>query len=258
MEDPNEEEALVVEMNRLRHVERLRTVALESESELYGMSGALIERLDIVHRRIEGAADIDGALSAFSDEIETARVLLEECARGLVADERSLVGDPGRLNEVESRLALFQRLGRKHGMNLAEVIDKRDSLRLELEELHSSDDRSDVLRAERDVLAKRLGDYAAQLSKARRGAVKGLCDAMSRELDELGMQGAEIVVDFRPPPCGVDTPVGTVGARGAECVEFLLRANLGEAAKPLRKVASGGELSRIMLAFKRLVSEADR
>lgn len=257
LDDPDEEETLVVEMNRLRHVERLRTVALESESELYGMSGAIIERLDVVHRRLDGVADIDDSLAAFSDELETARVVLEECARGLMAYERGLVGDPVRLNEIESRLALFQRLGRKYGLNLADVIRKRDSLRLELKQLNTSDERNDALMAERDILAQSLSDYAARLSKAREDAVKGLCSAMARELNELGMHGAEIVVDFKAPQAGLETPAGMVGARGAEGIEFLLRANPGEAAKPLQKVASGGELSRIMLAFKRLVAEAD-
>ena len=257
LDDPEEEATLEAEARRLRHVERLRETVLLSEESLDGSSHSALEGVRSAIRSVGAAAELDPELQAVLRDLETASVLLEESARGLGVYGRDLSGDPERLEQIESRLALFQRLRRKYGVSLGEVITKQRQLEGELEELTFSDGDMDVLVANRASLAAELFRLAERLSAARRKAGDQFGRAVSKQLSELGMGGAQMVVSLEPVSVGVETNGGCVGLRGLDRVEFMLSANQGETPQSLGKVASGGELSRIMLAVKQIIAEKD-
>lgn len=243
-----EDEALEQELGRLQSVDKLQAGARQAESLIYAGDESAADLLGSAHRELERLLDIDDTLTEIAQQITEARVLAEEAAMGLRQYADRLEGEPERLAWVEDRLALLQRLARKHGGSLAAVLARAEELRAELAALENRDERLAELERARARAEATARNVAAALSDARRKAADTLVSSVTGYLTELNMGAAALSVKLEPK---------ALGPEGADRVEFLLASNRGEAAKPLARIASGGEMSRIMLALKLSLRRAD-
>ncbi len=259
LKDPLEDDALEGERKLLRNAEKLRTMSKHAESALYADDGAAVERLGRAARSIRELAEVDPTLAPVAQDLDTAAALAEEAARTLGAYARRVQADPERLEAVEARLALLSKLRRKYGATLAEVIARRDALEAELSTLENADEAIAQLEKARARAATATAKVARKLTKARREAGEKLSGAIQGELADLGMGRAVIQVRVEPlgRGAGLEADDLHVTARGADKVEILLSANPGEPPQSLAKIASGGELSRFMLAVKRVIADRD-
>ncbi|HLY50590.1 MAG TPA: AAA family ATPase, partial [Solirubrobacteraceae bacterium] len=247
-----EAEALVLERDRLRHLEALLQAAswaahaIASETE-----AGVTQRLADAERRLEPASEIDPALGELANRVAALRYEAEELSRDLWAYVADVAGGGGeldaeaargRLEEVEERLAMFGRLARKHGGSILDVLEHAERCRARIRELESAEVALEEVEAELAGARQELGELAAELSRRRRSTAPGLAEAVRKRLAELALPEAEFTVrvEARPEGCG---------PRGAELVELMISTNRGVPAGPLREIASGGELSRVMLAL---------
>ena len=243
-----EDETLAEKRRRLQAVDRLESAARKAEDLVYAGEGAAVERLGMAARELERLGDLDKQLVNLAGQLEESRVLAEEAAVSLRDYADHLESDPALLAQVEERLALLHRLQRKHGGSLEAVIARGGELRDELERLEHRDERLGELERARKKAESVARGAAAALTETRRRAAELLADEVGEALSELGMAAASLSVVIEPRPLGPD---------GADRVEILLASNKGEEAKPLARIASGGELSRIMLAMKLCLRRAD-
>ncbi|MFZ1997141.1 MAG: DNA repair protein RecN [Solirubrobacteraceae bacterium] len=242
-----EQASLGAERDRLRHQEALvhaATVAAHSLTPEAGVGAT--ELLAEAAGPLESVAAVDARLHALAQRLETLRYESEDITaelRGYLAEFEG--GGPSgavRLEEVEERLAVLARLERKHGGTIADVLAHAERCRARRDELENADSALETLEAElahardeRDALAGRLG-------KGRRGKAPKLAAAVRDRLSELAMADARFEIELSPRPDGC-------GPRGADAIEMRIAANAGGSLGPLREVASGGELSRVMLAL---------
>ncbi len=252
-----EEQDLENERARLRHAERLSSATRRSAERLHEGEGALCDELARISSEVESAAQIDSTLAPLARSIEDARVELAEAARALSRYSEGVESRPERLVEVDDRLFRLQKILRRHGPTTIELLAHREALARELGGLSTAEARLGQLEAER---AKKLALAAAAaraLSRLRRAAAERLGDAIARELQRLAMGGARVIVDIALTASSADGLL-VDGARltrkGTDRVEFLIAPNRGEEPRPLRKIASGGELSRSLLALKRVLA----
>lgn len=243
-----EDERLEVERARLGAVVQLQHGARAAEDCLYGCDGSARDRIAAAGRELDRIARFDPALEAVSKALSEVRTLVDDVASQLRHYADRLDHDPERLAEVEDRLALVKRLVRKHGGNVAEVLVKVEGMRGELGGLDHRDERLAELREARRRALEQAERCAAALTAKRTEAAKRLEREVGAALGELGMGAARLFVKLERRP---------LGPTGADHVELLLASNKGEETRPLAKVASGGELSRIMLAMKLVLRRAD-
>lgn len=250
-----EEHTLGAEREVLRSAGRLGGAARRAEEELYAREGAVVDVLQGLRRELEPLGTVDPKLGALAAPLAEATALLEDAAQGFRRYADGVRDDPDRLTEVEDRLHLVQRLMKKHGGDCAAVVARRDELAAELAELEAHDDRRAALDAEVKAAQAAATAAARALSSARTEAGATLAKAVSTALAELGMVGAALSVAIEPrrgDGAGDAMIVDgrRITSRGWDVVELRLASNQGEDTKPLAKIASGGELSRIMLALK--------
>lgn len=257
LDDPDEEEQLESEALRLANVSKLRDAARTAEKELYSANGAATERLATALDAARTLAEVAPELDATVEELASALAIAEDAAHTLGGFGRDLLDDPTRLEAVETRLALFQRLRQKHGATLAEVIARRDALQQEWDTLDSADDNLKTLRAEREGLCNTLVKAADHLSAAREASADRFAADVQAELADLAMAGAEIAMRLSPVKAGITVGDRLIGPRGADRATLLMSANRGATLAPLHRIASGGELSRLMLAVKRMIAARD-
>ncbi len=244
-----EDEALAEELDRIQHAEDLLSGASGLAENLYGGEDALSDRLARAREALRELAKFDPALEAQRAALEDAYHSVTEVGRWLADYQGRVDHDPGRLEEIRSRLDALTRLKRKHGGTLDEVLTLRDQLKGELAELDGSAfDRS---RLEREIESARrsLSTAASRLSERRAWAAERLEAEMAELLPSLGLTGSTFRV-------GLD-PLEEIGSFGAEAVEFRVSLNEGFEAGPLARVASGGELARVMLALKTVLARLD-
>jgi DNA repair protein RecN (Recombination protein N) len=253
-----EETDLLHERERLRHAEKLQSATRRAAESLYEGEAAACDELARVAAELDQAAAIDGSLAPFARTIESSRAELVDAARALARYAELVESSPERLAEVEERSFRLQKLLRKHGPTTADLIAHRAVLETELSSLASASDRAAVLRAKKIQLATEVGGAARELSLKRRDAAERLGDAIGRELSQLGMGRARVVVEVTPTTASGEALL-VDGARltrtGVDRVEFLIAPNRGEEPRPLRKIASGGELSRALLSLKRVLAD---
>jgi DNA repair protein RecN (Recombination protein N) len=246
-----EDEELAQLRTLLSSAERVRRLSEESYSILYDRDDAVLGALAQVWRRVGELADLDPRFSPYLEARETVKSQLEDLASFLRGYAASIDASPERLQGVEDRLALLERLKRKHGPTLADVIAKQQALRDELAGLESLDER--LARAEAEV-ARTSASYLAsarELSRLRRAAATRFASAIVGQLTELAMEHTRFEVRFEN---GLAGPSATWSPRGIDVAEFYLSPNPGEELRPLARIASGGEMSRIMLGIKTLAS----
>jgi DNA repair protein RecN (Recombination protein N) len=242
---PTQEEAdaLAAERERLRHVEALReAVAGGAETLSPEDDGGVCALLAQAARPLEGAAEIDGSLLPLSARLTALLYEAQDLAGELRAQLATLEGSPGRLEQVEERLAQFARLERKHGGTIEEVLAHAERCRARRDELAHADEALEQAQAELAAARDELDELAGAARAAREQAAPALAEAVRERLAELAMPDAHFEVALRARADGC-------GPRGADAVELLISPNAGVAPAPLRETASGGELSRVMLAL---------
>lgn len=256
--EPREGEldALEETLQRLHHAADLARVATDAERSLYSTDNAIASRLARLTGRLEGAVRHDPTLGAFIDRLDSARTEIEEVARDLDRYAADLPLDPRALSEAEDRLQALRRIIRKHGHTLDDLLEWGARATVELDALGAGEARVEALSEALSEARDGARATAHALSQARHAAATPLARAMTTELASLGMGGAEVLVDVAPleGDGGVALDGQRLTARGIDRVEFLIAPNPGEAPRPLARVASGGELSRALLALKRVLS----
>ena len=240
---------------------------LLAEAELLADAEAHGEALARAYRDLEGGEDALGAavaalagrapFDALAARLRMLQAEMQEAAHDVRTTHESIVADPQRLQTVQTRRALFSELRRKYGPTLAEVVDYAARTRARLEELVQHDARAASLDAAQREAQAEVERKARALSKARRSAAPGLADAVTGRLRELALPAATFTIEIETSAAGSGpTEAAAIGDDGADEVTYLLAPNPGEPARPLAKAASGGELSRVMLALRVVLSEA--
>ncbi len=245
-----EEERLEEEAARLENADELRTLAGSAAEALEGNHDAVLSRLAAVRRALASARRIDHTLGRYDDALDSAFYTLQELARDLAAYAASVEMDPVRLEEVRQRRDLLHRLTRKYGGTVADVLELARRSREELDVLDTAAIDLRQLDRRRAEAEQELESAAARLSELRQEAAGRLSDAVASLLPALGMADGRFSVLL--------TPLPEIGADGAEAVEFQVALNIGHEARPLSRVASGGELSRVMLALETILAGVDR
>lgn len=248
--ESGEEEALRGEARRLEHSEELLELAGGLHEAVYGDEASVVDRLGELRRPLRELLRIDPDAAPMEELLESGLASLEELGRELARYRDTVDHDPARLERVRARLDLLFRLVRKYGESVDDVIEEGHAARAELEVLESSDERLRELEVRERELAEALDRRAGELTELRRDGAARLEGAVAPLLAELGMEGGVFRVAFesREEP----------GPTGAETVEFLVSLNPGFEPGPLDRIASGGELSRLMLALKTVFVRGDR
>jgi DNA repair protein RecN (Recombination protein N) len=247
---PDEDEALIAEREVLANADRLTRLTSEAYGALYDGDGAALSALALVWKRVGELAAIDLQFEPFVAQRDDVQSRLDDLALTLRDYLANLEASPERLQQVEDRLAILDRLKHKHGPTLQEVLARQTALRDELEALQAGDERAAVLEQEAKVAGDRFRTVAATLSASRKAAARKLASALESSLGELAMPKCR--VEIRVDPAPDDEAKWSVG--GFDQVEFYLSPNPGEDLRPLARIASGGELSRVMLAIKTLAT----
>jgi DNA repair protein RecN (Recombination protein N) len=253
---PDEDAELAAERERLMHYEKLRDGlaaawdALEGE----GTSGA-IEQLRLAQGATGELAEIDSDLIPIASALVEAVTQSEDSARSIRHYLESMQEDPERIDEVEARLNMIAGLKRKYGDTTAEILQHRDQAQAEIEQLEGAEQSAGELHERIEALEEKAGREAEALSQSRHRRAERLAERVEEQLQPLGMDRArfEVSVEADADEQGLPDAEGrrwAADAGGIDRVRFMLSANPGEALKPLSNVASGGELSRVMLVFK--------
>jgi DNA repair protein RecN (Recombination protein N) len=252
---PGEDEELRREKLRQANAGRLLTLASEAYEAVYEEEDAALARLRAAYKRVEELAALDPAFGPYAEAWPALKAQIEDLAFTLRDYRDTIQSTPGRLDEIESRLALIERLKKKYGASVDEVLAYGADCRLRADELGDPEERE---RALREALASARRTYvavAARLSKERREAASTFEKRIQAELKLLAMEKTRFQVRFTPevPDADGASPQGWT-ERGLEQAEFLLSPNPGEELRPLARIASGGELSRILLGLKSVAS----
>jgi DNA repair protein RecN (Recombination protein N) len=261
-----EEETLRDERNRLANAEGLASAVQESLLALdegTPEAPAATDLLGQVVHTLSGLARLDPSQAALYDSAQTIFDNLSDLSRSLRLYLEEIEFNPKRLDQVEERLALIHTLKRKYGDSITAILEFAQKARSELDSITHAGERIEALEKERSKLLAQLGQAGTALSQLRKSAAAQLSQTIENELVDLNMSGARFMVDFqaRPDPDGVPLDSGerlAFDANGLERVEFLIAPNPGEGFKPLTKIASGGETSRLMLALKNVLAQADQ
>jgi DNA repair protein RecN (Recombination protein N) len=244
---PGEDEELAAVRQVLRNADRIERLCQEAYAELYDSEHSVLAALGRVWKRVGELASLDARFSPHLDQRDGVKAQLEDLALALRDLAASVDGSPARLQDVEDRLALLERLKRKHGPTLADVIARLASLRQEREALSGGPETAADLEQQIAEQSRRFLAAARDLSQKRREAAPRLARALLGELAQLAMERARFEVRLRS-----DESESAWTDRGIDAGEFFLSPNPGEDLRPLARIVSGGELSRVMLALKTL------
>lgn len=248
---PAEDEALIAERGRLAHVRRLVELGQQAYDVLYAGDQSVLAGLALVGERVKELVTIDPEQSEWSAISQGAVVQLRELAHRLNAYRQQLDQDPDRLIQVEERLDHIQRLKKKYDTTLDGLVIKTSELKQQLDAFCSSEKRCADLRDLVAIDLRELASLCEQLTHGRRRASEQLQQRITKELSALRMDQTALHIQVIP------TEEESIGPTGRDRIEFLFSANPGEPLMPLAKVASGGELSRMMLAIKTVLADTD-
>jgi DNA repair protein RecN (Recombination protein N) len=245
---PGEDEELVALRTVLASADRVERLCTESYASLYESDDAILARLGNVWRRVSELASLDPRFRPYLEARDGIKSQLEDLALFLRRYADGIEASPARLQQVEERLALLERLKRKHGPTLADVITRRDVLRRDITELEGGD-RIEDLEREHGVARKTYLAAAQHLSRERRAAAVGFARQLEHLVAELAMEETRFEVRFGEAQDEADWT-----GRGIDAAQFFVSPNPGEDLRPLARIVSGGELSRVMLAIKTLTA----
>jgi DNA repair protein RecN (Recombination protein N) len=246
---PGEDHELENERRILRNVGRLQEAANAAYEALYDSPSSASAQLKLAMRKIEELARIDEGTEQFVEILKPVLIAVDEVSYGLRDYLGRLEADPGRLEEVETRLAGIEKLKRKYGASLEEILAFLAQVRAQLEQSEDTGERRARLEKKRAELGERYAEAAKVVSAARRDAADELAKRAEKELGSLAMPKTQFRAAIEP---------AAWSAVGADAVQFLISPNVGEEPKPLDRIASGGELSRVALALKTCITGAQK
>lgn len=248
-----EEEALGAERHRLSHSRRLQELAEEAYDLLYGAESTVLGGLAIVSQRLKELSGIDAGTAEWTALCDGAVVELRELAQWLRAYKEGLDHDPERLAKVEERLDRLQRLKKKYGGTVETLLGRLQELKQEISGMEHGEARLGELRRQVSQANARVGELGKALSASRGRAAKKMEARIREELSGLRMDRTRFKIEVTQ-----NGGEPSFGPTGLDRVEYLLSANEGEPLAPLARVASGGELSRVMLAMKTVLADTDQ
>ena len=278
---PTEDHDLTLERDRGVNAERIITLSDQAYRVLSDSSDrqeSVIDRIGQVSRDLSELARLDPSLDQNRESADALTHQVEELARALRSHRDGVEHRPNRLQEVEERLGLINSLKRKYGSTIEEILAFGERVSQELEKLQHGEERAEELKFREIELRKQVGRLAGQLSEDRQHAAKRLADAIQQEVAGLPLGHAHVLVDIRQSDSDDGVPVRTAesvscttpslggesvrhlafNGTGVDSVEFLVSLNPGEPPRPLARIVSGGEASRLMLAIKTILSTADQ
>jgi DNA repair protein RecN (Recombination protein N) len=246
--EPGEDERLEDGRKKLANAERLFSVANNAYGILYEGEKAVTDILKRIRNQIEEVAKIDATLVEVAKSIEKGTIEIQDAAFTLRGYASNISFDPQRLSSIEIRLEEIKKLKRKYGGSIIEILEKRKSLEEELGRISGGGEGIEALKKDLERVESELNNCARELSEKRRHAAGRLMLSVSKELGEVGIKGGKLLVEFEKKP---------ISELGFERVSFLFSANPDEKPKPLTRVVSGGELSRIMLVLKEILARVE-
>jgi DNA repair protein RecN (Recombination protein N) len=255
---PGELAELALERERLAHAQALQEFAANACVGLYDEEGSVFERVGKMLREAQGWIALDPRLADVARRLEGLGSETQDVAETLRALGQHWQADPARREEVEDRLQLLRRLETKYGKTIDSMIAYRATLDQQEAHLEQQERERATVEGELRVSFGRLHSAGAELSKQRQRVAKRLASATQKELADLGMAEARLDAVLQPLPLGGDPIAAEIPSHGLDQLELTLASNRGEPARPLRKVASGGELSRTMLAIKTVLAAHDQ
>jgi DNA repair protein RecN (Recombination protein N) len=243
-----EDERLEEERRKLANAERLYSIVQESYEALYEGQKSVLDTLKRVNSQFEEAVKIDPALTETSKSIERGIVEVQDAAFTLRDYASQIRFDPDRLNYIDNRLQEIRKLKRKYSGNIEEILEKRRIMEEDLANISRYEERVEALREEIHKLEVKINDGAEELSEKRRKAAEKLISAVQDELGKVSIKRGKFVVEFDKKE---------FSSNGCDKCTFLFSANPDEKPKPLTRVVSGGELSRIMLVLKEILARVE-
>ena len=245
---PNEDSELEGERVRLENSERFSSSLTSATGLVYEGESSAIGFLKQALSHLEKVSDLDSSLGELRDRIAAVLIETEDVFYGLSEFAGKIEHNPERLEDVLSRLEEIGRLKRKHGNSIEEIIKKQQQIESELEGLENSAEMMGEIERRRDLLKEEVSAAASSISAARKAGAERLGELFLEQAESVGLKNARFEVEFEEKKLSAD---------GRDSVQFLFSANPGQAPRPVNKVASGGELSRIMLLLKSFVSIGD-
>ena len=278
---PTEDDDLTLERDRVANAERIITLSDHAYRALYDSFDrheSVMDLIGQVSKDLSQMEQLDPSLSQNLESVDALTHQVDELARALRSYRDGIEYSPDRLQELQERLDLINSLKRKYGSTIGEILAFGERASQELEKLYHSEERVEGLKSREMYLRRQVGKLAGQLSEARQHAAKRLADAIQEEVAGLALGHAQVLVDIRQSDSEDGVPVGTAdpvpyvtpslggesirrlafNGTGIDSVEFLISLNPGEPPRPLARIASGGEASRLMLAIKTILSTADQ
>ncbi|MCZ6639220.1 MAG: DNA repair protein RecN, partial [Candidatus Dadabacteria bacterium] len=243
-----EDEKLEAEKLKLINTEKLNSTTQGAYDILYESESSILGSLQRVSDDLLNSAKIDSTLAEIGQSIEKGRLQIQDAAFSLRDYNSELTHDSGRLDIVEDRIHLIGDLKRKYGESVSQIILKRDEIEQELNNIEHFDERVKSLSSESQMLMDELLRLAGKISKKRKQSSKKLTSVLEKELNEVGIKGGLFHIEFTDKD---------ISSNGVDDISFLFSANPDEKPKPLTKVASGGELSRIMLVLKEVIARVE-
>ena len=242
---PGEEEEIENETKRLKNSTRLHTFAVSAENMLFNDDDSVTSRLHYILQRASEMRNADPSLASRLESLSQAKTLINEVSYELRDYLKSLEADPSRQEELEARLSALRQLQKKYGSTATEILEALSDINREIHSLENSDETLREKVAEANALAKQLNASAKEMHSRRDGSARLLAEGVNTELADLNMKG----VMFR---INIET-TAELTSTGLSHVEFMTQSSKADIPRPLAKVASGGELSRILLAIKQVV-----
>ncbi len=254
---PGEVEELVNAQKVMANAEKLAALSAMVDEVLYSSDGSALANLKKAINGLKEMVEVDNTLAGALDLCESGRAQIEEAAWEVTSYHNRAESDPQRLEQIGDRLDVIQKLKKKYGNTIEEILDFGAKATAALELMERSTEEIEKLKSAIQEIKFGLTDKANQLTKKRRAAAAELEKKVEAELNHLGMKKTTFTLKITQEPGG-DTFDGLkLGPRGADRVEFLISPNAGEEPRSLAKIVSGGELSRIMLALKTILVEGD-
>ncbi len=243
-----EEENLQREADLLSHAQKWQELAAGLSEELYESENSLVGRVGVVQSRLAQAEQVDPAMAQAAQNVQEAVVLLKDAADAVRNFQDKVNADPQRLEAVQDRLVLIEGLKRKHARTVEGLLELLSELKEKIRVLENLRVEMEDIEVQRQVEEKKLQAAAQRLTAARSAAAQKFAREILKQWRDLGMDGAGLRIDLEP--CAL-------GEKGAQKVRFMAAPNKGEGFKPLAAIASGGEISRILLSIKIVLAAAD-
>ncbi len=257
--EPNEDDALDSELKTGENIEGIQQGLAIAYGNLYDEAGSVIERLKVVEKELGKIGEYNSDIAKILKDIAETSTTLNEASRQIGSMKDNLSFDPARVEEIRERLYKLQFLKKKYGGSIAEVIKLREDLEKDLSLVDNFDEK--IKDLDKKIISARssLLKKAQELSKIRKDRSKTLETEVVKVLNEVGFENGEFKCNITSPPAPLPKGEGrdVLGGLGIDDVEFMVKINKGDEFTPLRKTASGGEVSRIMLAVKTVLADAD-